>query len=71
MPRDQSHARVHPPNHRCRGEAAERNALITDIHDNHEMTQAEVCRLVDLTREQVRRIVRAEHQRRAHDPAPE
>lgn len=43
---------------------ADRNALILEVLDKGEQSQAAVCRAVDLTREQVRRILKAEEQRR-------
>ena len=50
---------------------AARNALIYDVITSRSQTQADVCRAVGLTREQVRRIVEAETKRRADPPAPQ
>lgn len=51
---------------KARGSVAWRNRLIVDKLDSG-MSQAEICRAVKLTREQVRRIVEAERERRAAD----
>lgn len=52
---------------RAARDRAERNALIVEVLDKG-VSQAAICRAVDLTREQVRRIVEAERKRR--DSAP-
>ena len=44
---------------------AERNARIYDIKTSGAMTQADICRATDLTREQIGRIIKAETERRA------
>lgn len=45
---------------------AERNARIYDIKTSGAMTQADICRAADLTREQISRIIKAEEERRGH-----
>lgn len=44
---------------------AERNARIYDLKTSGAITQADICRAADLTREQIIRILKAEEERRA------
>lgn len=53
------------------GALAERNARIWDLKTSGAITQADICRATDLTREQIVRILKAETERRNEQTAAE